>query len=59
MKDRAMQALYLLALEPISETTADKSSLDSVNTEVQKMQSVSVFCIYLLIINVNGLWKEI
>lgn len=26
MKDRAMQALYLLALEPISETTADKSS---------------------------------
>lgn len=26
MKDRAMQALYLLALEAISETTADKSS---------------------------------
>jgi RNA-directed DNA polymerase len=26
MKDRAMQALYLVALEPISETTADKNS---------------------------------
>jgi RNA-directed DNA polymerase len=26
MKDRTMQALYLLALEPVSETTADKSS---------------------------------
>ena len=26
MKDRAMQALYLLALEPISETTADLNS---------------------------------
>ena len=26
MKDRAMQALYLLALEPIAETTADKNS---------------------------------
>ena len=26
MKDRAMQALYLLALEPISETKADRNS---------------------------------
>lgn len=26
MKDRAMQALYLLALEPVSETTADSHS---------------------------------
>lgn len=26
MKDRAMQALYLLALQPVSETTADRSS---------------------------------
>lgn len=26
MKDRAMQALYLMALDPISETTADKYS---------------------------------
>lgn len=26
MKDRAMQALYLLALEPVSETTADSNS---------------------------------
>lgn len=26
MRDRAMQALYLLALEPVSETTADKNS---------------------------------
>jgi len=26
MKDRAMQALYLLALEPVSETTADRRS---------------------------------
>jgi len=26
MKDRAMQALYLLALEPVAETTADKRS---------------------------------
>jgi RNA-directed DNA polymerase len=26
MKDRAMQALYLLALEPVSETTADRNS---------------------------------
>jgi RNA-directed DNA polymerase len=26
MKDRAMQALYLMALEPIAETTADKNS---------------------------------
>jgi len=26
MKDRAMQALYLLALEPVAETTADRSS---------------------------------
>ncbi len=26
MKDRAMQALYLLALDPISETTADRNS---------------------------------
>jgi len=26
MKDRAMQALYLLALEPVAETTADKCS---------------------------------
>src|ERR1700723_1601576 len=26
MKDRAMQALHLLALEPIAETTADKNS---------------------------------
>lgn len=26
MKDRAMQALYLYALEPIAETTADKNS---------------------------------
>lgn len=26
MKDRALQALYLLALEPVAETTADKSS---------------------------------
>jgi RNA-directed DNA polymerase len=26
MKDRAMQALYLLALDPVSETTADKNS---------------------------------
>ena len=26
MKDRAMQALYLLALEPVSETTADPNS---------------------------------
>ena len=28
MKDRAMQALYLLALEPIAETTADRNSYD-------------------------------
>jgi RNA-directed DNA polymerase len=26
MKDRAMQALYLLALEPVAETTADRRS---------------------------------
>jgi RNA-directed DNA polymerase len=26
MKDRAMQALYLLALSPIAETTGDESS---------------------------------
>ena len=26
IKDRAMQALHLLALEPVSETTADKNS---------------------------------
>jgi RNA-directed DNA polymerase len=26
MKDRAMQALYLLALEPVAETTADLNS---------------------------------
>ena len=26
MKDRAMQALYLLALDPIAETTADPNS---------------------------------
>ena len=26
MKDRAMQALYLLALAPVAETTADKNS---------------------------------
>jgi RNA-directed DNA polymerase len=26
MKDRAMQALHLLALEPVAETTADKNS---------------------------------
>jgi RNA-directed DNA polymerase len=26
MKDRAMQALHLLALEPVSETKADKNS---------------------------------
>ena len=26
MKDRAMQALYLMALEPVSETTADSRS---------------------------------
>jgi RNA-directed DNA polymerase len=26
MKDRAMQALYLLALEPVAETTADRHS---------------------------------
>jgi RNA-directed DNA polymerase len=26
MKDRAMQALYLLALDPVSETTADRNS---------------------------------
>jgi RNA-directed DNA polymerase len=26
MKDRAMQALYLLALDPVSETKADKNS---------------------------------
>ena len=26
MRDRAMQALYLLALEPVSETTADRNS---------------------------------
>lgn len=26
MKDRAMQALYLIALEPVAETTADKNS---------------------------------
>ncbi|MEI1718306.1 hypothetical protein V8R86_17905 [Acinetobacter baumannii] len=26
MKDRAMQALYLLALSPVAETTADPNS---------------------------------
>jgi RNA-directed DNA polymerase len=26
MKDRAMQALHLLALEPVAETTADRNS---------------------------------
>ena len=26
MNDRAMQALYLLALDPVAETTADKNS---------------------------------
>ena len=26
MKDRAMQALYLMALEPVAETTADNNS---------------------------------
>lgn len=26
MKDRAMQALYLLALDPVAETTADRNS---------------------------------
>jgi RNA-directed DNA polymerase len=28
MKDRAMQALYLMALEPVAETTADRDSYD-------------------------------
>ena len=33
MQDRAMQALYLLALDPIAETTADPIPTDSTRSD--------------------------
>jgi RNA-directed DNA polymerase len=47
MKDRAMQALYLMALEPIAETTGDRFSygfrkkrrtMEQMTTEVEQLR---------------------
>jgi len=37
MKDRAMQAVYAMALDPIAEVTADLNSYAKVRTEVYMM----------------------
>src|SRR5258708_19160160 len=39
MKDRAMQALYLLALDPVAETTADPNSTGSLRRGLSQMRS--------------------
>jgi len=38
MNDRSMQALYLLALDPIAETLADPNSLDFDHGDPQQTQ---------------------
>lgn len=38
MKDRAMQALYLMALNPVAETTADRHSYGFVRKDVLSMR---------------------
>jgi len=40
MRDRAMQALYALGLQPVAETTADTRSLDFVYSNVHKMHPI-------------------
>lgn len=57
MKDRAMQALYLMALEPVAETTADQIRLGSgpVAQQPMPLSNVSQRCTGL--IGHNGFWK--
>lgn len=54
MIDRAQQALYLLALEPISETIADLSTMVFDPTEAQPMQSNNASNAYVLNVQRNG-----
>ncbi len=42
MKDRAMQALHLLALDPVAETTADQNSYGFVRSAAARMRSTGV-----------------
>ncbi len=59
MKDRAMQALQLLGLEPVAETLADKCHSDSENTEVFRMQWRMGLVFYAERIHHNGYLREI
>ena len=59
MHDRAMQALYLLALEPVSETCADRNSYG-----FRRMRStadaIEQFCeLKSQKTQQNGCWKDI
>ena len=57
MKDRAMQALYLLALEPVSETTADSNSYGFRKERSMEMQGNSAFASLQRKLPLSGLWR--
>ena len=56
MFDRAMQALYLLALDPIAETTADRHSYGSAENDRRR---TPLRMLHVLFQNSrrNGYWK--
>ncbi len=58
MKDRAMQALYLLAVDPIAETLADPNSY-GFRKGLLLTQLSSVLRCYVEITQRSGFWKEI
>lgn len=54
MKDRAMQALYLMALEPLAEMTADAHSYGFRKKEAVRMQFSNAIRFYHMDILLNG-----
>lgn len=57
MKDRAMQALYLLALEPVSETTADSNSYGFRKERSTRDAREQCFVSLQRKLLPNGLWR--
>ncbi len=58
MGDRAIQALYKLALDPIAETTGDPNSYGfRKGTVLQPMQSNNALSFYAEKAPPNGFWK--
>lgn len=58
MKDRAMQALYLMALDPIAETAGDNCS-SGFRKECCPHDAIGqCFCVLAKEASPNGFWKE-